>query len=297
MTKSIKILSILFLIFLQISVKQANSQEQKLENSLLWEISGNGLKQSSFLFGTIHIIPEKDFVFTDLMKEKFDSCKILALEVDMDMSLKQKIDLAKRAMYPKGKSLQDYMTKEEYSNFKKYILKDLGLKKKKFKQINKIQPIFASSIILMELLDDPIAYEMIFSKRAKKNNMKAIGLETIEYQMSVVEKMSIEDQVKMTFSSDKQGKRVDMLADFTKMVEAYKKQDLNALQKMITEEGSEGDFEKDFLITRNNNWVDPIEKSVKENRTFFAVGAAHLPGEIGVINLLRKKGYTVKAVK
>jgi uncharacterized protein YbaP (TraB family) len=52
-----------------------------------------------------------------------------------------------------------------------------------------------------------------------------------------------------------------------------------------------------LLDNRNQNWIPKIEKVAKEKPTLFAVGAAHLPGENGVIALLRKKGYTVEAVK
>jgi uncharacterized protein YbaP (TraB family) len=66
----------------------------------------------------------------------------------------------------------------------------------------------------------------------------------------------------------------------------------------VTSESSQiNNFNQDFLDVRNKNWIPVIESQIKVNSTFIAVGAAHLPGENGVINLLKMKGYTVEPVK
>ncbi len=281
-------------LFLVLTINSAHSQSPKLENSILWKISGNGLTQDSYLFGTVHLIPKADYFFTKKMEKAFNSCKTLALEVDMNMSLKEQIELAKRAMLPAGKTLSDYMTKEEFNHFKAYMLDSLNIKEKKYKAMLKMQPFFSSGLMIQDLVKKPKMYEKEFMKKAKKNKMNLVGLETIDYQMSVIENISIEEQVKMTYTSDLSG---NPLEEYYQLIEAYKNQDLELLHDYMNDEAMGEDINYALLTQRNLNWIPVIEKLVKNQATFIAVGAGHLPGETGVINLLRKAGYTVEAVK
>ncbi|MCF8297785.1 MAG: TraB/GumN family protein [Saprospiraceae bacterium] len=295
-TSVILISIFILLVFTNYSfVKIENSQQkEELENSLLWEISGNGLESPSYLFGTIHLIPKKDYFFTNTMKEKFKSCKTLALEIDINMPLSEQIKIAKKIIFPAGKTLKDYMSDEEFSNLQNFILDTLKIKESKFKQVQKIQPFYGSAIILNELLGKTEAYEKKLNKAAKKKKMTITALETIEYQMSIIEKISIEEQVKMMYV---EGFDENPLAEFNKLLDAYKTQDLKALRELMLKENDIANFEQDFLITRNQNWIPKIKELAKQQSTFIAVGAGHLVGETGLIALLRAEGFVVKAVK
>lgn len=291
--KNVLLITISFFIAINIHAQSsAVATETTTEKSLLWEISGNGLETPSYIFGTIHLLPEKDYFFTDLMKEKLISCKTLVLEVDINMSLKEQIALAQKVILPKGKTIADYMTDEQYKEYSSYILDTLKIKKSKFKQINKIKPIFGSSIILVELLGKTKAYEQELNKIAKKNKIKTVGLETADYQLNVIDKISIEEQVEMMSDIS-----VNPLTEYNELLKVYKEQDLEKVNELFKSEKSMVKFENELLYNRNNNWIPLIEKFAKENPVFIAVGAAHLPGEKGVLNLLRNKGFTVKAVK
>ena len=82
------------------------------------------------------------------------------------------------------------------------------------------------------------------------------------------------------------------------MLKAYQQQDLAKLYSFVKEEDADFKFfEEDFLIKRNHNWVNKIKKQINEETSFIAVGAAHLYGEEGLVALLRKEGYTVKAIR
>ena len=288
LTKLILIILFLFPAFLVNAQENSNN-----EKSLLWEVSGNGLEQSSYIFGTIHLIPADDYFFTDVMKEKLIECKTLALEIDINMSLGEKINLAKKVMLPDGKRISDYLTDEQFDQYSAYILDSLEIKESKFKQMNMIKPIFASSIILVELLGKTKTYEEEFNKLANKKGLTVIGLETAEYQLSIMDKMSIEKQIDMIFEDDLNG---NPLTEFNQILEVYKKQDLDELNELFKADESLSEFADDLLNNRNKNWIPIIEKEIKNNSIFVAVGAAHLPGETGVLNLLKLQGYTVKAV-
>ena len=265
-----------------------------VEKSLLWEISGNGLERSSYIFGTIHLIPEKDYLFTKRMSSILDECEILALEIDMNIPILTQIDLVKKMLFPDGKTLQNYLSEEEYSKYSSYILDSLKIKKSKLNQINKLKPIFAGSIILNELLPKTKTYEIEFSKIAKKSGMEVVGLETIEYQMSIMNSISIEKQIDMML---KGGLTENPLDEYMELVEIYKNQDIQRMQDISKEDEFMIEYEDELLFKRNKNWIPVIEKLINKNCTFVAVGAMHLSGEFGVLNLLKIKGYTLKPVK
>jgi uncharacterized protein len=86
-------------------------------------------------------------------------------------------------------------------------------------------------------------------------------------------------------------------ASFNQMVEIYKKQDLKQLAEVSGKDEDFDDYEEVMLKNRNQNWIPVIAKAMKQKPGFFAVGAAHLAGEHGVISLLRQKGYKVSPVK
>jgi uncharacterized protein YbaP (TraB family) len=282
-----KLLSLLILI--TISVKAQNTSE----NALLWEISGNGLTHSSYIFGTIHLIPENDFFFTDIMKENLLKCNTLALEIDMDMSLSEKIELSKKMLLPEGKEISEFMTEEQYKKFISFLTDTLKIGKLKLNMMTKYKPIFSSALIISELIGKSKTYEEEFMTLAKKNKIHVIGLETADYQINVLDKISIEDQVKMLFENDLNQNGLD---EYYKLVESYKNQNLNDLYELFKNEETIVDFEEDLLVKRNKNWISVIENQIKNQSVFIAVGAGHLPGNKGVLNLLTKQGYIIKPI-
>ena len=130
MTKAIT--SLFTLVFSICSFAQSGSK------SLMYEISGNGLEKPSYIYGTIHIIPKKDFFLDDIVKEKIAECEVMTFEIDIfGMTLKQKVDLAKDLVLKDGKKLNDYLDKEVYDGLVQFARDSLGVKEKKF-EINNI---------------------------------------------------------------------------------------------------------------------------------------------------------------
>lgn len=260
-------------------------------NSLLWEISGKDLKTPSYLYGTIHIIPKKDFILTDLLKNRFVQTRQLALEIDMDNVFSIFGALGEIFM-DDGVTLKDLLTEEEYVRLDEHFQeKKIG----SLSTMDNMKPILLSSMMGesdMGEKKDMTSYEMELMQMAKKRRMPVKGLETAAFQMSVLDSIPYEEQAKMLIKSlDDDDNSGD---SYTEMIEMYKNQDLNALHLAVAAE-SEGieNFDHALLYIRNHNWIPVIEEMAMEKPTFFAVGAAHLPGENGVIELLRKAGYQV----
>lgn len=274
---------------------------QKIENSnnLLWQISGKNIEKPSYIFGTMHMMPQKDFFYPNQFKEKFNSCQVLVMEIDMDISIKEQLALLPKVMYPDKKTLKDYMDEDDYNKYRVFFTDTMGLKKKKLTKFEKIRPFFAYSLILKKLLPGKIAmFEPKLNKMAKKKKMDIYGLETLDFQMNMVEDISIEEQVEMFLISEDASKTNNLVTEFFETVDMYKKQNIDGMTEMTEEESGENEeFTKTFLTDRNENWIPKIEKLISNKPTFIAVGAAHLGGDLGVLNLLREAGYTVTAVK
>jgi len=260
-------------------------------NALLWEISGKDLKTPSYLYGTIHIIPKKDFILTDLLKNRFVQTEQLTLEVDMDNIFSMFGALGEMFM-DDGVTLKDLLTEEEYTRLNEHFEQQaIG----SLEDMDNMKPILLSAMMsegTMEKKQDMTSYEMELMRMAKRRKMPVQGLETAKFQMSVLDSIPYEDQAKMLIKSLEDEQNDDAM--FDDMVEMYKNQDLQALHLAVAAE-SEGvkNFDHALLYIRNHNWIPVIEEMAMEKPTFFAVGAAHLPGENGVIELLRKAGYQV----
>ena len=261
-----------------------------LQAQLLWKISGNNLTEESYLYGTIHAVPEDKFVVSDVLNEAFQSSSALALEIDLNMTLEQQVTMAKELIIPEGKSLKNYLTPEEFQRFETYCLDTLAMKKSKFKKYLRIKPFFVSSIILQEQLGKSKGFDQYFNDEAKKRGIPSSGLETIQYQLSTVNTISMEEQADMLVSS-----LGSEMTEYYKMLDLYMANDLNGLSAIMEESDMSSEaFTNNFLIQRNKNWIPEIEKLVQKQRTFIAVGAAHLTGENGVVELLQNAGYTVE---
>ena len=267
------------------------------ESSLLWEITGNGLEKPSYLFGTIHIIGSEDYFWTDIMNEKFNTTETLVLEIDLENSMMAMLSMMGSVRMKKGVSLQDLLTEEEYKLVEDYFNNEMGMPISLF---DRIKPMFTSMMISeggQEGMDEMTSYEMELMDKAKEKDMAIEGLETIKYQMSMFDSIPYEDQAKMLVEAVKGG---DEEAENTldEMIELYKNQDIDGLYELIMAEDSDMEnFEDILLVTRNKNWIPKIEKFASQKPTFIAVGAGHLPGKQGVINLLKAKGYTVRPIR
>jgi uncharacterized protein YbaP (TraB family) len=240
----------------------------------------------------MHAVPEDRFTVSSTLKQAFESSTALALEIDLNLSLQQQIEIAKDIIIPQGKSLKNYLSAEEYKKVMGYCLDSLNMKKSKFKKYEKIKPFFASSMILQEQLGKTVAYDQYFNDEAKKRSIPVSGLETMHYQLSTINSISLEEQATMLVSS-----LGNEMTEYQAMLDLYLANDLVGLHALVnTSDMSSEAFMQNFLVKRNQNWIPGIKQLVQSQKSFIAVGAAHLPGETGVIELLRKEGYMVDPV-
>jgi uncharacterized protein YbaP (TraB family) len=260
---------------------------------LLYQISGNGLTEASYLYGTIHILPKDKFELSNSLKRAFDASTTIAMEVDLDMSGAEKIALAQKVMLPDGKTLKDFMSAPDYTQLKMYCLDSLKWNESKFERSSKLKPMFFSSLLIQESMSNMASYEMEFNKMAKKKKKETIGLETIEFQLGLFDQLPMQTQVDML----KKDYHSDMKS-YDTLLACYLKEDLETLGKLMAEETSAfPEFNDILLVQRNKSWIAPMRAQMQKESTFFGVGAAHLSGPDGVVALLRAQGFTVTAIK
>ncbi len=273
------------------------------DKSLLWRITGNGLKQPSYLFGTIHLIAKDDLRFSDATLNALERSKKIAFEIDMKemTSLRTQFSLLTKAFMKDGKTLKDLLSPEDYQ-FVRAKMDEKGFPAGMFERI---KPMFLSMMLSndeaggMGGKDSKMtAVEMELWRIAKKQKIKSAGLETADYQMSVFDKIPYEDQAKMLMDGLRAVTPEGGENEMDKMTKLYQEQDIEAMQQMIGSDTSGmGDYEDVLLGQRNRNWIPIMGKMMLEQSTFFAVGAGHLGGTGGVVALLRKEGYRVEALK
>lgn len=262
-------------------------------NSRLWKISAKHLEQPSYLYGTFHLVCPDDLQIQDKVNDAMDASDQLVLELDFDDPTVMST-IQQHMAFTDGTTASDYLSDSEYNQLAGFFRDSLNLP---FERLKAIKPFFLSSMTLMHFLKcQPVSFEQQLTRMAGERNMEVNGLETVEEQMHFIDNLSMEHQKKMLMENLKNYERSKRM--FDRMVNYYRNGNLEGLNSISENYMSEdyADFKEELLIQRNKNWVPAIEEWINQRSSFIGVGAAHLPGEEGVISLLRKAGYQVEPV-
>lgn len=265
----------------------------KEQNSLLWKISGKDLQKPSYLFGTIHMICQQDYFFSEYMKKAFGETDQLIMEIDLS-DPKTIQEYQSSMMLPAGKQLSQFFNDEkDFQDFSARLKNLVGIDASLFQQL---KPLILLSLIAQKSFtcEHTDSYEMNLLGMAKERQMKVEGLETSLAQMKIFDDMKDQEVIDML----KQGIE-DMEQDGKMqqdMINAYKNQDIVALHDIIVSAKEFQLHEAALIDDRNKNWAERLPLLMQQGACFVAVGAGHLSGKNGVINLLRQKGYTLTPV-
>jgi len=268
-------------------------------NSLLWQISGNGLEQPSYLFGTIHMLCKDDAVLSDSLRKIIKQSKDIYFEVDMD-NLFEMIGLMTQMKMKNDTTLADLLDKDGYERVKTYFEKNSSMLP--FSMLETYKPLLAVSTLAESAIpcESAVAMEQLIMEEAKRNNKNIKGLETMAYQAGIFDSIPYKLQAEQLLNYiDSAGTESGSGSkEFEELSKAYKSQDLDKLEEFSTKSDvGISNFTDILLYNRNRNWVEKLKTLLPAKALLIAVGAGHLPGEKGVINLLRKAGYTLKPVK
>lgn len=264
------------------------------DNTLLWEVSGNGLVTPSYLFGTFHLLCKNDIRFSQALKQSVSHASVVYMELDMDDPAIMIAGLGMMSM-KNGKKLKDLLSEEAYKRVEQFFKDSL---KSSLDFFQGMKPMMLTSLVYPKLMpcETVTSVEDQLVKLAKENKKEVRGLETLAFQSSVFDSIPYKEQ------ADELLKTIDSLAKskllFDSMVRAYTNQDMTAIEHILTNDDFGMDGNQDLLLdNRNRNWVSQLKTIMHKEPVFIAVGAGHLPGKGGVIALLRKEGYTVRPVE
>ena len=268
---------------------------------LVWKISGNGIKKPSYILGTHHGCP---FTYCDsipgLMKA-FDKVDNIIGEINMielaEMSPERMQKMQAMMMMPADTSLLSLFSTEEAAKVNEWLGKKMGAS---LEMLSVMKPMTIMVTVqnkeMMEVIPEIATMTTIdkYMQTLGQRKGKTIGeLETADYQMELLYGNSLEEQADALLEMIDHGDSKGLLQQLTN---AYKSQNLDTLWKVFQEQMT--GYEYDAIVkVRNLNWEKQMKELLPKQSTLFVVGAGHLPGESGMINLLREAGYKVKSVK
>ena len=284
-----KLLSLTLLLILIFSQPLAAEQEEK---SLLWKISGNGLEQESYLFGTIHLICQDQFKMEEKVLNALNKSKKIALEIDLS-DQNMMMEMQRLSVNADFKNIKDEFEPEQGKAVDEFLQIKYGVG---LEQLGVLKPFVLSTMILTKMMpcEEISSYEMFFVQNAQDGEIPMVGLETIADQVKLFDHIPLETQLNDIgdLVTDE-----NAIQEFESLVAAYLKEDIELLYELITKNEMFQNYGDILLVDRNQKWIPIIVDLIKEETTFIAVGSGHLASETGVIQLLRDAGYKVEPLK
>lgn len=287
----------LTILLITMSLTFSMAQENDIANSVLWEISGNGLEQPSYIYGIINFLPKDKYDIPAKVKRKMKECETFATKIIYNNHARRQFNKAVRI--PNDGWINDYLTDDELNQLRLLLLLDFEVKEATYHDFySRLQPIIlVTSTTALWLGDNIILVEDELARLAKKNRMDFVGLGTIEEEIAAFDQFPIEDQVeaaKYTVNNFEQH-----IEDYQKLVEYYvEDQDLEKVKDETLKATNESEkFKRVYYDDRVIHWMPKIKDLITSDPTFFAIGAPYLVGEVSMIELLRKEGYTVEPLE
>lgn len=263
-------------------------EKSKLENSVLWKIEHPNLDQPSYLFGTLHIMCEEDFSIPEKVLESMESVDELVLEVNL--SDPKEMQTLQTEMTNASKISED-LTEEQFTKLDAFTQKIMGLPLHNFDNygISTLYSMMASKMLPCTRIK---AMETELTQIAAQKNINIASLEKVSEQFNYIKKAypSMESY-RLIFLFNEYKK------DFNDAIQFYKNEDIAATVRLISQEKYMNSNSKHYMLNlRNTKWATKMPAMMKAKSNLFAIGAAHLVGENGLIPLLREKGYIVTPV-
>ena len=283
-----------------------------IQAQILYRISGKGLESPSYIVGTYHLAPSS---FADSiigMSKAMAETNQVCGELDMMDAFKPEnaARMLKAQMLPEGVTLSSLFTAEQLKRLNALLLEVMGsnLEDEAFAaQIEKMTPVaLSTNLSLIAFMKETPSFnpmELIdnhFQTLALQNGKAVKGFETVDFQMEILFETPLDKQASdlmCTVDNFEEGQRIAK-----RIITAYFTQNLQQIEEVLEEEsemdcGTSEEDEEKLIYNRNRNWVEMMPEIMTEQPTLFAVGAAHLCGEKGVLKLLEEAGYTVEGVK
>lgn len=292
-----KIIPFLLLIITVASSKDVNILDQNLlANSLLWKISGKKLVNPSYLYGTMHLICSNDNIEKSKVEDAIKLTSRLYLEVDF-LGLDEEQGIME--LLSDGIKIKNIKDKAKKEKLMALVSEHLGMKGFLIENTNLFTIFTMLAYKAVDTCAIPTSVEEGLEAKFKHDRTKIAGLETMSEQMQFLRDSEIASLDNTIIALEEFDKMKEIYAELGKL---YNAENISALYNLMLKPSDVYTQEyinkmmSILLVKRNKNWVKQIPEIASQAPTIFAVGAAHLPGENGVIKLLRKAGYSVEAI-
>ncbi|HEY3153818.1 MAG TPA: TraB/GumN family protein [Candidatus Binatia bacterium] len=265
------------------------------EKTLLWKVSND--KHSIYLLGSIHYLKKENFPLHKAILTAFNASKRLVLEVDLNRispDAAQRVTLEK-AMYRDGQTLQQNVSEETYQLAEQHAAK-LGID---MKIMGPMKPWFVALTLLAIKfqqigLDPNLGVDHYLAERAKASGKATSGLETLEFQVGLLDQLSKRDQESLL--RETVGEMELLVTNINQIVQSWLNGDSDSLETLLLGSMKEyPELHEKIIVERNRRWVPQIEKILaQDGDAIVVVGAAHLVGKDGVIEMLKARGYRLE---
>ena len=285
-----------------LSEAQSNTSIKKYP-SLLWEITGDGIKKPSYLIGTMHVSNKLAFNLPDSFYYAIRNAQVVALETNPDTWQEdmKKYDLSGSESNGSGSAYLNYLSApNDYLNIKtlKFFKYDSKIERALYSNPSTINSLLYRSYGNESSdFEEDTYLDMYIFQCGKKWGKKVTGVEDYGQSMQLMAE-AYKDAAKDKKNKDRSYGDTDDAFSTEKLQEAYRTGNLDLLDSINKYNSESAAFDEKFLYRRNEIQANSIDSILRSGSSLFVgVGAAHLPGERGVIEALRKKGYKLRPVK
>lgn len=266
---------------------------------ILWKVERPGNDHVTYILGTHHFAPLTVLDSLSVLPDALKNCDRLYGELDMAaMSSPESMMMMQQALIAPNDSTLDKVLSQAQLDSVKAALNPLTGGQIPMEILYPMKPAALSTqiaaMMAMQLFPDlnPMeGLDMTMQERAKALGKPVGGLETMEFQMNALYGTPIADQAESLMKTigdmDGEKRRAVSLAN------SYLAHDLDSILKLMMEEDGDAEDYERLIFSRNDNWVKILTEEMPEASLMVVVGAGHLPGERGVLEQLRKAGYTV----
>jgi len=267
---------------------------QQAPSSLLWKIENPNNKNVSYLFGTMHLMGEDNFYLPKEVKKKLIGSKELYLEITEESAK----NLNPKLLQKEEVNFISSLDNAQKSALFQWANQDLMMDESQFEQnFKNAKPFLIYQFILQTSLPEDLrSQEKELESWAKKDGgISILGLETVEEQLSFFDSIGWESQIDLIMNTLKNKKTAK--EDFLNLQALYLSQNLEKInEEVLKDEVDIANFNSVFIVKRNKNWVLKLNEKLRSNTLFIAVGAAHLGGKDGLIQLLINAGFQLSPI-
>jgi len=263
----------------------------------LWQVSS--MTNRIYLFGTVHAGKASWYPFPDVVEKAIDESRVIAVEADIT-NQEAMTKSAGAMIYVPPDSLQKHVSPADYARFQKQLAK-YSIPEA---TMTSLKPFMAVSLLVFSewgRLGYLPAYgvDLQLLSKAHQQKKRVVELEGVETQIALMESLTEKEGAQLfagTLTALESGLSAEQI---TGIVNAWQTGDPKLLLEIASKYNAEVPgakaFEEKFIWSRHDDMVKKIEGFLaSKDKTFVAVGALHLAGERGLVEMLKKRGYVVK---